>query len=149
MKKLLSSLFTVVFLTACGTTGPVDVSALNKPVPEDKARIVITRNTNMMYLAATVHVRANGEKIASLGRGGSVVHEIPQGRNTLSVSTPTAPGQFALTFNADPQKTYNFEVSPRSGNVMGGYGLGILGDAIQASVSEQSGYFQINLRETQ
>ena len=149
MKKLLSALFTLFLLTACGTTGPVNVSALNKPVPADKARVVITRNTSMMYLAATVHVRANGEKIASLGQGGSVVHEIPQGRNTLSVSTPTAPGQFALTFNADPQKTYNFEISPRSGKVMGGYGLGLLGDAIQASVSEQSGYFQINLKGAQ
>ena len=122
MRKLLPSLFAVIFLSACGTTGPANVSTLNKPVPNDKARVVITRNNSMMYLAATVHIRANGEKIASLGRGGSVVHEVPQGRNTLSVSTPTAPGQFSLTFNADPQKTYNFEISPRYGNVMGSRG---------------------------
>lgn len=147
MQKLLLSLFTIIFLSACGTTGPVNLSALNEPVPADKARIIVTRNSSLLYLAAAADVRSNGAKIASLGRGGSIVHDIPKGENTLSVSTPTAPGQFVVTFKAEPKKIYNFEVSPRSSNLMGGYGLGLLGDTIHANVSEQSGYFQIDLKD--
>lgn len=147
MQKLLLSLFAVIFLTACGTTGPVNLSTLNEPIPADKARIVVTRNSSLLYLAAAVNVRSNGTKIASMGRGGSVIHDIPKGQNTLAVSTPTAPGQFVVTFKAEPKKIYNFEVSPRSSNIMGGYGLGLIGDAIHANVSEQSGYFQIDLKD--
>ncbi len=137
----------VLILTACGTTGPVNLSTLAEPVPADKARIIVTRNSSLLYLAGAADVRSNGVKIASLGRGGSVVHDIPKGDNTLSVSTPTAPGQYVVTFKAEPKKVYTFEISPRASNVMGGYGLGLIGDAIQAKVSEQSGYFQINLKE--
>lgn len=147
MKHIIPLLITIIFLSACGTTGPVNLSTLNEPVPADKARIVVTRNSSLLYLAGAVDVRSNGAKIASLGRGGSVVHDIPKGQNTLSVSTPTAPGQFVVTFKAEPKKIYNFEVSPRSGNLMGGYGLGLLGDAIHANVSEQSGYFQLDLKD--
>ncbi len=136
-------------LTACGTTGPLNLSKLDEPIAADQARIIVTRSNSLLYLAGSADVRANGMKIASLGRGGSVVHDIPKGQNTLSVSTPTAPGQFTVTFKAEPKKTYHFEISPRSGNIMGGYGMGMLGDAVNASVSEQSGYFQIELKDIQ
>lgn len=132
-----------ILLSACGTTGPLDLSKLNKPIPAGKSRIVVTRDSSLLYLAAAVDVRSNGVKIASLGRGGSVVHDILQGQNTLSVSTPTAPGQFTVTFNAQSKQIYNFEISPRGSNVAGAYGFGLIGDSINASVSEQSGYFKI------
>ncbi len=146
MKKLLPLIFSVIFLTACGTTGPVNLSALNEPVPTGKARIVVTRNNSLLYIAGAADVRSNGTKIASLGRGGSVVHDIPKGQNTLSVSTPTAYGQYVVNFNAQSGQTYNFEVSPRSSALWTGAAWGVMGDAINASVSEQSGYFQIDLR---
>lgn len=135
-----------LMLAGCGSTGPVNLSALNEPVPADKARIVVTRDSSLLYLAAAVDVRSNGAKIASLGRGGSVVHDIPKGQNTLAVSTPTAFGQFVVSFNAKAGQTYNFEVSPRSGALLTGSAWGMAGDAINASVSEQSGYFEINLK---
>lgn len=133
-------------LSACGTTGAVNLSKLNEPVPAGKARIIVTRDNSLLYLAAAVDVRSNGAKIASLGRGGSVVHDISKGQNTLSVSTPTAYGQYVVTFNAKAGQTYNFEVSPRSGALVTGSVWGMAGDAINASVSEQSGYFQIDLK---
>jgi ABC-type Fe3+-hydroxamate transport system substrate-binding protein len=136
----------VLLLSACGTTGPVNLSALNEPIPADKARIVVTRNSSLLYLAAAADVRSNGAKIASLGRGGSIVRDVPKGQNTLSVSTPTAFGQFTVNFNAKAGQTYNFEVSPRSGALITGSAWGMAGDAINASISEQSGYFQIDLK---
>lgn len=149
MNKILLSLFATVLLTACGTTDAVNLGKLYEPIPSNKARIIVERDNSLLYLAAAVDVRSNGAKIASLGRGGSVVHDLSKGQNTLSVSTPTAPGQFTVNFKAESKKTYHFEISPRSGNIMGGYGLGMIGDTVSASVSEQSGYFQIELKEVQ
>lgn len=137
----------VLMLAACGTTGPVNLDQATQPIPANKARIVITRDSSLLYLAAGVDVRANGAKIAMLGRGGSVAHIIPKGQNTLSVSTPTAFGQFVVTFKAEPGKTYNFEVSPLGGALLTGSAWGMAGDAIHASISEQSGYFQIDLKD--
>ncbi|MFA5593266.1 MAG: hypothetical protein WC989_08135 [Micavibrio sp.] len=148
MKKFIILVF-ALGLSACGTTGSVNLAKIDEPIASNKARIIVTRNTSLLYLAGAADVRSNGEKIASLGRGGSVVHDVSKGQNTLSVSTPTAPGQFTVNFKAEPKKTYYFEISPRSGNVMGAYGLGMIGDAINASVSEQSGYFQIDLKDVQ
>lgn len=149
MKKILLSLPVILFLSACGTTGPINLTQLNEPVPSGEARIVITRNNSLLYLAAAVDVRSNGVKIAHLGRGGSVVHNIPKGSNTLSVSTPTAFGQFVVNFNAKAGKTYNFEVSPRGSALVSGSLWGMAGDAMNASVSEQSGYFQISPKNSQ
>ncbi len=149
MRKYIALFIGSILLTACGTTGPVNISALSEPIPTDKARIIVTRDSSLLYLAAAVDVRSNGAKIASLGRGGSVVHNIPKGQNTLSVSTPTAFGQFVVNFKASAGKTYNFEITPRSGALVSGSIGGMVGDAINANVSEQSGYFQINLETRQ
>ncbi len=104
---------------------------------------MVERDNSLLHLAAAVDVRSNGAKIASLGRGGSVVHDIPKGQNTLSVSTPTAFGEFAVNFDAKAGETYNFEVTPNGGALVTGSAWGMVGDAINASVSEQSGYFKI------
>lgn len=146
MKHILT-LFAVLLLTACGTTGPVNLTKLKEPISANKARIVVERDNSLLYLAAAADVRANGVKIASLGRGGSVIHDIQKGKNTLSVSMPTAQGQYVVTFDAKAGELYEFMISPRGSNIMGGYGMGMLGDAINASVSEQSGYFRIGLKD--
>ena len=143
MYKILVSLFATVLLAACGTTGPVNLSQLNEPIPADKARIIVERDNSLLYLAAAVDVRSNGAKIASLGRGGSVVHDISKGQNTLSVSTPTAFGQFVISFDAKAGESYSFQVTPRGSALVSGSAWGMAGDAINASVSEQSGYFKI------
>jgi hypothetical protein len=142
-------LSTVLLLGACGTTGPINISKSQESIPANKARIIITRNNSLLYLAATVNVRSNGSKIANLGRGGSVLHDIQKGKNTLSVSTPTAFGQFVVNFNAEAGKTYNFKISPRGGALASGSLWGMSGDAMNASVSEQSGYFQISSTKSQ
>lgn len=147
MKQILLSLFAVVLLTACGTTGPVNLSKLNEPIPADKARIVVERDSSLLYLAAAVDVRSSGAKIASLGRGGSVVHYISKGQNALAVSTPTAFGQFVVSFYAKAGETYHFEVTPRGSALIAGSAWGMAGDAINASVSEQSGYFKIEPKD--
>ena len=94
-------------------------------------------------MAAAATVSVNGDEIASLGRGGSVIHDIPSGRNIVSVTTPTAFGHFTSTFEAKAGKTYAYEVSPRSEAWVVGSTFGMLGDAINAQINENTGYFQI------
>ena len=143
MKKLILILPLMFFLAACGTTSAVNLSKLDEVIPNNKARIIVKRDKSLLYLAAAVDVRSNGSKIASLGRGGSVVHNLSKGSNTLSVSTPTAFGQYVVNFDAISGKTYEFEISPRGAALVSGSAFGMIGDAINASVSEQSGYFKI------
>ena len=92
------------------------------------------------------HVKSNGVEIASLGRGGSVVRDVPKGANTLQVSTPTAFGQFVVRFDAKAQETYNFKVSPKGDALFLGSAFGMAGDAINAKISDTSGYFGLELQ---
>ncbi len=142
--KNLAILAAIILLAACGTTTPLSLSQVNEPIPAGKARVVITRDTSLLYMAAAADVRLNGTKIASLGRGGSAVHDIAKGRNTLTVSTLGSFGQYTTTFDAAPQKSYEFLVSPRKEAMGVGAAFGLIGDAVSASNNDQSGYFQIN-----
>lgn len=143
MKQILLSLFATVLLSACGSTGTLNLTKLQDPIPDNKARIVVTRDTSFLYLAASADVIANGTKIASLGRGGSVVYDIPKGNNVLTVCTFGSFGRYTINFEAKSHKTYEFTVSPRGSAMWTASAFGMAGDAINASVSEQAGYFQI------
>jgi hypothetical protein len=137
----------IILLSGCGTQGVANLDLMNQPIPSDKARVIVTRDNSLLYMAAAATVSVNGSKIASLGRGGSVVYDIPDGRNLVSVTTPMAFGNFSNSFEAKAKKTYSFEVSPRSEALMVGSAFGMLGDAVNASINENTGYFQIILKD--
>jgi len=145
LKKLLIILSSTALLSACGTTTKIDLAKLSAPIAKDEARIVVTRDTSLLYIAAQVDVRSNGSKIASLGRGGSVVHDVPEGDNSLQVSVPSAFGQFVVRFDAEEGKTYKFLTSPKGDALFLGTAFGALGDAVNATISDTSGYFRLEL----
>jgi hypothetical protein len=146
MKQILS-LLAVIVLTACGTTGQVTQAQLSKPMAKNEARIIVERDTSLLYMAAQADVSMNGRKIASLGRGGSIVHDIPKGRNLISVNTPMSFGNFSVSFDAKAGETYAFLVTPRGEAMMISSTLGMMGDAINASVNDNTGYFALTLQE--
>jgi len=134
-------------LAGCGTT-PTDSGAdLSRPIAKDESRIIIERDTSLLYLAAGAKVKINGQEAATLGRGGSVVRDVKSGRTVLEVSTPTAFGQFVVRFDAEPRKTYRFEVSPNRSALLIGSAFGVAGDVVNASISDASGYFQLEMME--
>ena len=147
MKKLLMLISSTALLSACGTTGTINPSAISAPIAKNEARITVTRDNSLLYLAATAKVTANGQQIASLGRGGSVVHDVKTGPNVLKVSTPMSFGQFVIRFDAKPQQVYNFTVSPKSDALLLGSAFGMAGDAVNAQISDTSGYFQLELAQ--
>lgn len=139
------TLSSIALLSACGTTSTASPSELSAPIAPDTARVVVERDNSMLFFAAAVTVEANGKKIASLGRGGSVAHDIPAGKAEIEVSTPTAPGQFVVIFDAAAGETYHFVTSPKNDALVLGSAFGIAGDAVRAQISDTSGYFQIEM----
>lgn len=119
---------------------------LSAPIARDKARIVVTRDTSLLYIAAAASIKANGLNIASLGRGGSVVYDVPKGEAVLEASTPFSFGRYVMKFDAKAQETYKFKVSPKGSTFFVVASFGMLGEAVNASVSEQSGYFKLELQ---
>ncbi len=146
MRKLIL-LVCVVLLSGCGTTGVSNSALLDQPIPPKQARLIVTRTNSMLYFAGAADVSLNGRKIASLGRGSSTVENIQTGRNVLSVNAPTTFGHFTTTFEAKSGKIYTFEVAPRSEAMHVGAAFGMLGEAVNAHVNDNTGYFQIVLKD--
>lgn len=145
MKKTLLLISACAVLSACGATTSLDTEMLSQPIAAGKSRITVTRDTSLLYLALPTTVTSNGAEIASLGRGGGVVYNIPAGENVLQVSTPTSFGKFVVHFNAESQKTYNFKASPKGKALFVDGTFGIFGDAVDAQISDRSGFFKLEL----
>lgn len=136
-----------ILLTACGSSGVVNMNLMTQPIPKDQARLMITRNQDLLYMGAGVNVRINGRLEGALARGGTLIQNVPAGRTTLSVDATTGPGTFAINFEAKAGKVYTMEVSPRSEGFAGSAMWGVLGDAIHANVADNTGYFKVVPKE--
>jgi len=113
------------------------------PIPSRQARIVVERDTSLLFLGAGAVVEVGGARIGTIGRGGSVSRDVAAGPVTVKVRAVASAGQFVVRFNAKAGKTYRFMVSPRSDQMLLGAAFGAIGDAVSADISENSGYFQI------
>ena len=145
MRKLISILAVAMLLSACGTTNALDYSQVSAPIPRGQARIIVTRAESLIFLAAGAPIEINGQKIETLGRGGSLVKDVSAGPVIVVAKVSSAPGQFVVRFNAEPGKTYRFMVSPKTDTLLLGSAFGIIGDAVHAQISDTSGYFQIEM----
>lgn len=147
MKKNFFQLSAIVcilsLLTGCGSTAVLTQADLTAPIHKGEARIIIIRDKSFLYGGGAATITVNGEEVASLGTGGEASTDVQAGHIGMSVKTPLTAGKFTLHFDAKAGKTYKFLISPRSGQYWTGGFFGVIGDAVNASVSEQSGYFQI------
>ena len=141
------TLLATSLLSACGTTQGIDPTKLSTPIADGYSRITVKRDTSMLYFSVPVNVDVNGNRSASLGRGGAMLQDIPAGQNKISVSVPSAFGKYTVHLLAKEGETYHFVTAPRPENLMGGYGAGLLGDVVKASQSENSGYFGLELAQ--
>ncbi len=136
-----------LFLVACGSQGVLNVEQLAQPTPAGQAKLVITRDNSYYGILAAVNVSLNGRRIASLGRGATVVQLAKAGENTLAVASVGDFGNYVTTFQADAGKTYTFEISPRSGAVMQGALWGPIGEMVRAQQVENTGHVQVILKD--
>jgi hypothetical protein len=107
------------------------------------ARITIERSTDFLYLALSARVKVNGRQVGELSRGDAVSVDIPSGSALVTVDTATAPGNFSMSLTTKPMQEYMMAISPRSESYGPGVMFGIIGLAVDASVNEQGGLFQV------
>ena len=130
-------------VTGCASTGATIQSMPSTLPAPGKARIVVERASDFMYLALSARVYVNGQQIATLYRGDAAMTEVDPGQVTVTADTLTAPGRFSVSMNAAPDAEYRFEISPRGDSFAPGAAFGLLGLAADASINEQSGLFQV------
>ena len=138
MKKLIL-LTSLILLSACGTQGTINAELATQKIPVKHSRIIVTRDNSLLYMAGAANVSVDGQQIASLARGASVLKDFPAGLRTLSVNAPTTFGTYSAAFDLTAGKTYEFVVSPNDQKSMAmGMAFGAIGDSI-----DNKGYFKI------
>jgi len=152
MKKLIL-LLSLALVSACGSKGTTNLSLMKEPIPNNESRLIFTRDNSLLYMAASADVSVNGIEIAKLGRGGAVVHDVKSGDINVTLRTIGSSTKYASSFTVEPRKIYTFDITPRSDAMWTAskYSalFGIFGDAVNASVNENSGYFQAILKDVE
>ena len=129
----------------CGTTGTETASLARTPIPADKARVTLVRPSTIIYAGVPATVTVNGKQVANLATGGQTVFDIAPGQNVIAASAWSYPGTFSIKLNAKPGATYALKVEPRTDSFVPGMLFGVIGGAIDASVNENAGAFQLSV----
>lgn len=135
-----------LMLAGCGSGSDLATASLAAgPLAAGKARVTITRPSTIVYAAAPATITLNGQKVADVAVGSSAVIDVPAGPNILAASAWSYPGTFSVKLNARAGATYALTVEPRGDSLLPGALLGPIGGAIDASVNENAGAFQLAL----
>ncbi|MGD9785614.1 MAG: hypothetical protein AB7E80_11685 [Hyphomicrobiaceae bacterium] len=141
---------TIAGLALAGCAGgptPEETAALAAaPIPAGKARVMIERPSAVLYAAAPATIELNGQKVASVGSGGSAVIDVPAGANKIAASAWSYPGTWTLPLEAQAGQTYKVIVEPR-GSSFGPSLLGPIGGAIDAASNDNAGAFQMRIAQ--
>ena len=135
-------------LGGCGSDGKETAALALTPVPTGKARIILTRVSAIVYSGCPATIMRGAEKAADIANGGQAIIDVPAGENTLTASCWSYPGNFTVKFKAAAGQKYAFEVAPRDGSIGTAVLFGAIGGAIDASVNENSGAFQIGANKS-
>ncbi len=115
------------------------------PLAAGKARVTINRPSTIVYAAAPATITLNGQKVADIAVGSSAVIDVPAGANVLAASAWSYPGSFSIKLNAKSGANYALTVEPRGDSLLPGALLGPIGGAIDASINENAGAFQLTV----
>ena len=131
----------------CASNNAIDTAALAQtPIPAGKARVTITRTSDMLYAAAPATITLNGQTVASISTGGTAIVDVPQGNAVLAASAWSYPGEYKVTLNAVAGQNYALEVAPRSAS-FGPSLLGPVGGMMDSSANGNAGAFEMRIAE--
>ena len=108
-----------------------------------KARITINRPSTLVYAGCPANIKTGAQEVASIANGGQTLFDVPAGDTAITASCWSYPGNYTLRFKAEAGRTYALDIGPRQGSVGTAVLLGAVGGAIEASVSENSGAFEL------
>ena len=140
------AVFAGLALVGCaGGPTPEETAALvAAPIPAGKARVMIERPSSVLYAAASATIELNGQKVASVGSGGSAVFDVPAGANKIAASAWSYPGTWTLPLEAKAGQTYKVIVEARGASFGPGL-LGPVGGMIDAAANDNAGAFQMRV----
>ncbi len=137
----------LLVVPGCASNSAVDTAALAQtPIPAGKARVAITRTSDVLYAAAPATITLNGQNVASISTGGTAVVDVPPGNAILAASAWSYPGEYKVTLNAVAGQHYAVVVSPRSAS-FGPSLLGPIGGMVDSSANGNAGAFEMRVAE--
>lgn len=146
VRAFISIFILLGLMSGCAATG----SSYSKHVSEahaleqNKSRLVLFRTReNSQYAGRAVAIKLNGEALGSCDYAGFNVFDIAAGKHILSVDIWDSPGVCNLDIEVNGGNEYYYEVSPRSGNLLGALLGGLIGTAIESSGKKCGGAFSI------
>ncbi len=141
--KIAASALVMIALAGCGSDGK-DMQALAlTPVPPGKARIKIQRSSTIVYAGCPATIMRGSEKVADIANGGQALFDVPAGATVIETSCWSYPGKFSVKFTAVAGQQYAMELAPREGSIGTAVLFGAIGGALDASVNENSGAFEL------
>jgi hypothetical protein len=112
-------------------------------VAPGQARISITRTDEGPSWSTAAKIDINGAHVADLAPGQYYTGGVAPGPVSLTAKASVDIGYYTENFTAVAGKTYAFQLSKRSEQVVAGVLGGVVGMSIDAANSEKSGAFKI------
>jgi hypothetical protein len=109
------ALVSLLFLAGCGTSRQsVPVAAVNAPIPEGQARVVIARKGNLLVAQGVrMDVKRDGQLVGSIAPDGFLAWDQPPGKVSLDVEGNALP----LTLEPGKAICVEFTVGASGGGV--------------------------------
>ena len=135
----------LIGMPGCASTSPAETAALAQtPIPTGKARVPITRTSDVLYAAAPATITLNGQTVASIATGGTAIVDVPPGNAVLAASAWSYPGEYKVTLNAVAGQNYALVVAPRSAS-FGPSLLGPVGGMMDTGANGNAGAFEMRV----
>jgi|SRR5215467_3495176 len=109
--RLLSAALLALALGACTGAPPESVAPVS--MPAGQAHLILKRTTIIEGYSTLARVELNGQSLGELSREAGVSKFIPAGKTVVAVASASAPGRYAISFDAQPGKSYYLEVTTR------------------------------------
>ena len=149
MKLRILLLTAIAFTSGCASL-PAERGVLTSPesfsVPPGSAKVIISRNTDALYMGVKARVTINEKMVAELWRGESYVGAFAPGKLTISVDVWSAPKRTVVQLNAAADTEYALEIAPNSSNTgSGALAAGLFGvvGAVVHDETRETGPFLI------
>lgn len=105
-----------LLLAGCATHSNVVTTANEVQSVPGKSKIVVERNDDKLYMGVKARIRINDEQVVELWRGETYASVFNPGKITISTDCWSTPGQFTITLETEPDRLYEFVVSPNDGH---------------------------------
>jgi hypothetical protein len=112
--RAIPSYAVILFLIGCAAAGPMfsDSRFANEPAPEDKARLIVFRDSDINLGSVTIGI--DGTVVGALAQSGFIVADIDPGDRKITASPGHIPiGNSALAVNVKAGEVCYIKISQR------------------------------------